>query len=156
MCIYLTSSIVLILNNRLALWLSDIIGFIKVSTLVFISITGLVCLGGHTSVADPKINFRDSFAGTTSNGNGLANALVKITFAYSGYQNAFNVMNEIKNPVKTIKKSAPLSLLIVAILYILCNIAYFAAGKCWTSCSVMQSRKMSCSSLCTSLTSLFF
>ncbi|KAK7709098.1 hypothetical protein SLS57_008824 [Botryosphaeria dothidea] len=124
---YTLAVVLLILNNRLALWLSDIIGFIKVSTLVFISITGLVCLGGHTSVADPKINFRDSFAGTTSNGNGLANALVKITFAYSGYQNAFNVMNEIKNPVKTIKKSAPLSLLIVAILYILCNIAYFAA-----------------------------
>lgn len=124
---YTLAVVLLILNNRLALWLSDIIGFIKVSTLVFISITGLVCLGGHTSVADPKINFRDSFAGTTSNGNGLANALVKITFAYSGYQNAFNVMNEIKNPVKTIKKSAPLSLFIVAILYILCNIAYFAA-----------------------------
>ncbi|KAF4302706.1 Amino acid/polyamine transporter I [Botryosphaeria dothidea] len=124
---YTLAVVLLILNNRLALWLSDVIGFIKVSTLVFISITGLVCLGGHTSVADPKINFRDSFAGTTSNGNGLANALVKITFAYSGYQNAFNVMNEIKNPVKTIKKSAPLSLLIVAILYILCNIAYFAA-----------------------------
>lgn len=94
-----------------------------------ISITGLVCLGGNTSVADPKMNFRNSFEGTTGNGNGLANALVKITFAYSGYQNAFNVMNEIKNPVKTIKKSAPASLLIVAILYVLCNIAYFAAGK---------------------------
>ncbi|OJD31604.1 high-affinity methionine permease [Diplodia corticola] len=124
---YTLAVILLIANNRLALWLSDIIGLIKVATLVFISITGLVCLGGHTSVADPTINFHDAFAGTTGNGNGLANALVKITFAYSGYQNAFNVMNEIKNPVKTIKKSAPLSLLIVAILYMLCNVAYFAA-----------------------------
>ncbi|KAL1626628.1 hypothetical protein SLS54_002790 [Diplodia seriata] len=124
---YTLAVILLIANNKLALWLSDIIGFIKVATLVFISITGLVCLGGHTSVADPNMNFRDAFAGTTSNGNGLANALVKITFAYSGYQNAFNVMNEIKNPVKTIRRSAPLSLFIVAVLYILCNVAYFAA-----------------------------
>ncbi|KKY20643.1 putative high affinity methionine permease [Diplodia seriata] len=124
---YTLAVILLIANNKLALWLSDIIGIIKVATLVFISITGLVCLGGHTSVADPNMNFRDAFAGTTSNGNGLANALVKITFAYSGYQNAFNVMNEIKNPVKTIRRSAPLSLLIVAVLYILCNVAYFAA-----------------------------
>ena len=38
-------------------------------------------------------------------------------------------MNEVKNPVRTIKKSAPASLFIVAVLYILCNIAYFAAGK---------------------------
>ncbi|KAL1642071.1 hypothetical protein SLS58_005659 [Diplodia intermedia] len=124
---YTLAVILLIANNKLALWLSDIIGFIKVATLVFISITGLVCLGGHTSVADPNMNFRDAFAGTTSNGNGLANALVKITFAYSGYQNAFNVMNEIKDPVRTIRRSAPLSLLIVAVLYMLCNVAYFAA-----------------------------
>ncbi|KAL1623927.1 hypothetical protein SLS56_008051 [Neofusicoccum ribis] len=124
---YTLAVILLIANNRLSLWLSDIIGFIKVATLVFISITGLVILGGNTKIADPKANFHNAFEGTTGNGYGLANALVKITFAYSGYQNAFNVMNEIKDPVKTIKKSAPISLLIVAILYVLCNVAYFAA-----------------------------
>ena len=53
-------------------------------------------LGGHTSVADPTANFRNSFAGTTGNGNGIANALVKVNFAYSGYTNAFNVVNETK------------------------------------------------------------
>ena len=47
---------------------------------------------------DPHANFRDAFAGTTGNGNGIANALVKINFAYSGYQNAFNVVNETKVP----------------------------------------------------------
>lgn len=61
-----------------------------------ISITGLVVLGGNTSVPDPGANFRDVFAGTTSDANGLINALVKITFSYQGYQNCFNVMNEIK------------------------------------------------------------
>ena len=92
-----------------------------------ISITGLVVLGGNTSIADPGANFRDSFAGTTGDANGLVNALVRITFSYQGFQNCFNVMNEIKDPVKTIKRSAPLSLLLVAILYMLCNVAYFAA-----------------------------
>ena len=61
-----------------------------------ISITGLVVLGGNTSVPDPGANFRDVFAGTTNDANGLINALVKITFSYQGYQNCFNVMNEIK------------------------------------------------------------
>lgn len=36
-------------------------------------------------------------------------------------------MGEIKDPVKTVKRSAPASLVLVAILYILCNVAYFAA-----------------------------
>ena len=61
-----------------------------------ITITGWVVLGGHTRVEDPHVNFRNSFAGTTSNGNGIANALVKINFAYAGYTNAFNVVNETK------------------------------------------------------------
>lgn len=61
-----------------------------------ISITGLVVLGGNTSIADPNANFRDAFAGTRSDANGLVNALVRITFSYQGFQNCFNVMNEIK------------------------------------------------------------
>jgi hypothetical protein len=61
-----------------------------------ISITGLVVLGGNTSIADPGANFRDAFAGTSTDANGLINALVRITFSYHGFQNCFNVMNEIK------------------------------------------------------------
>lgn len=94
-----------------------------------ISITGFVVLGGGTRVADPTANFRDPFAGSSSNGYNLANALVNITFAYQGYENAFNVMAEVKNPIRTIKRSAPLSLGVVAVLYILCNVAYFAASE---------------------------
>lgn len=61
-----------------------------------ISITGFVILGGNTKVKDPHLNFRDSFGGTTGNGYGLSNALVKVNFAYYGYLNAFNVINEVK------------------------------------------------------------
>lgn len=53
-------------------------------------------LGGNTSIADPGANFKNAFAGTTNGANGLVNALVRITFSYQGFQNCFNVMNEIK------------------------------------------------------------
>lgn len=59
----------------------------------------------------------------------VTNALYKIIFAYTGYANAFNVVNEVKNPIKQIRKNGFISLFIVAVLYILANIAYFAAGK---------------------------
>jgi len=107
-----------------------------------ISITGFVVLGGGTRVADPKTNFRDPFAGTTTNGFNLANALVNITFSYQGYENAFNVMGEVKNPIRTIKRSAPLSLCLVAVLYILCNIAYFAASESFPSNELTLSPKV--------------
>ncbi|KAL1586007.1 hypothetical protein WHR41_04735 [Cladosporium halotolerans] len=124
---YTLAVILGISSNRLSLLFSDVVGFIKLGTLVFISITGLVVLGGNTSIADPSANFRDAFAGTSSDANGLVNALVRITFSYQGFQNCFNLMNEVKDPIKTMKKSAPISLLVVAILYMLCNVAYFAA-----------------------------
>ncbi|KAM6504345.1 high affinity methionine permease, partial [Amanita muscaria] len=117
------------LNTKWSLRLSNLLGLVKLLTLVFVSITGLVVLGGHTAVKDPHANFRNAFAGTSQSVNGIANALVKVNFAYSGYENAFNVLNEVKNPVKTMKRYAPLSLTIVFVLYFMCNIAYFAAGK---------------------------
>ncbi|TFK40147.1 high affinity methionine permease [Crucibulum laeve] len=119
--------LICIASTKWSLRLSNAIGIVKVLTLIFISITGLVVLGGHTRVEDPRGNFRDSFAGTTSNGNGLATALVKVNFAYAGFENAFNVVNEVKNPVKTMKRYAPISLTIVFILYMFANVAYFSA-----------------------------
>ncbi|KAL7424321.1 hypothetical protein Q5752_000003 [Cryptotrichosporon argae] len=125
---YTLAVLLVIASNRLAYWVSNVTGFIKLATLVFISITGLVVLGGHTAVADPTANFHDAFAGTTSSGYGIANALYKVTFAYAGYANCFNVTAEVKDPIKTMKWSAPLSVTVVAILYLLCNVAYFAAS----------------------------
>jgi amino acid transporter len=85
-------------------------------------------LGGHVpSIENPGHNFDDAFAGTTNNGNRLANALVSIIFSYSGYANAFNVVSEIKNPIPSLKKHGVISVMVVTILYMLCNIAYFAA-----------------------------
>ncbi|TVY73502.1 High-affinity methionine permease [Lachnellula suecica] len=124
---FITLLTVVIFSTKLSLRVSNGVGIIKVITLIFISITGLVVLGGHTKVTDPHVNFQDSFAGTAANGYGLSNALVKINFAYGGYTNAFNVVAEVNRPIRTLKRTAPASLLVVAVLYMLCNIAYFAA-----------------------------
>ncbi|KAK3949154.1 amino acid permease-domain-containing protein [Pseudoneurospora amorphoporcata] len=106
--------------------LSNGIGIIKVLTLVFVSITGLVVLGGHVStdrIPNPRLNFRDSFSGEAT-AYGVTNALYKIIFSYAGFENAFNV---VKRPVKQVRRNGFVALLIVAVLYILANVAYFAA-----------------------------
>lgn len=62
-----------------------------------IGITGLVVLGGHTSVEDPLRNFRSAFEGSSSASvYGATNAFVKVMFSYAGFENAFNVVNEVK------------------------------------------------------------
>jgi len=119
--------------------LSNGIGAVKVLTLLFVAILGFVVLGGHTKVEDPQINFRDSFAGTAT-AYGATNAVYRLVFSYGGFENAFNVVNEVKNPVKQLKKHSFIALTIVAVLYMLANVAYFAAGKAKIrlSCGVLR------------------
>ena len=52
--------------------------------------------------------------------------MFKILYSYSGWQNVNYVMNDVKNPVRTLKIAGPLALGITAMLYIFANIAYFA------------------------------
>ncbi|KAF4450778.1 hypothetical protein F53441_6110 [Fusarium austroafricanum] len=125
---YTLAVICVIAHNKYSLWAVNVFGFLKIITLIFISITGFVVLGGNVShIPDPNVNFRNAFEGTTDNGNDLSTALVNIVFSYTGYANAFNVVNEVKRPIPTIKKYGFISVLLVAVLYMLCNIAYFSA-----------------------------
>ena len=49
-----------------------------------------------------------------------------VLFTYDGWQNVNYVLNEVRNPVRTLKIAGPLGLGITATLYIFANIAYFA------------------------------
>ncbi|KAK0391428.1 hypothetical protein NLU13_0928 [Sarocladium strictum] len=125
---YTVAVVAVIAHNRYSYWAINAIGALKLLLLCFIAVSGLVILGGHVPrVEDPGANFRDGFAGTTSSGYDLSQAMVNITFAFSGWQNAFSMANEIRNPVPTLKRNASVSLLVVFCLYLLCNVAYFAA-----------------------------
>lgn len=46
---------------------------------------------------DPKANFRNAFEGTSgATAYGATNALTKVWFSFAGYENAFNVVNEVR------------------------------------------------------------
>ncbi|EXK28795.1 hypothetical protein FOXG_12183 [Fusarium oxysporum f. sp. lycopersici 4287] len=125
---YTLAVITVIAHNRYSLWAINIVGALKLLLLLFISISGLVILGGHFGrIENPGINFRHGFQGTTSSGYSLSQAMVNITFAFSGWQNTFSMANKIKNSIPTLKRNATASLLIFFSLYFLCNITSFAA-----------------------------
>lgn len=77
--------------------MSNAIGLVKIATLLFVIVTGFVVLGGNTKIENPTVNFQNSFHGTeAASAYGLTNALYRIIFSYGGYNNAFNVVNEVK------------------------------------------------------------
>ncbi|KAK1993376.1 high-affinity methionine permease [Colletotrichum falcatum] len=123
---FTAATLVVALNNAFAYRVSNGVGAVKLATLVFVSVTGLAVLGGRTGVPAPRANFKDPFEGEAT-AYGLTNALYRIIFSYSGYENAFNVVNEVKDPVRQIRKNGWIALSIVTVLYLLANMAYFAA-----------------------------
>ncbi|KAG6321604.1 hypothetical protein E4U44_004816 [Claviceps purpurea] len=125
---YTLAVLCVIVHNKFSMWAANVFGMLKIITLIFISITGLVVLGGHAPrVPHPGANFRNAFEGTTNNGNDLSSALVSIVFTYTGFSNAFNMVNEIKDPIPSLKRHGLSSVVGVSVLFVLCNVAYFSA-----------------------------
>ncbi|KAH8657817.1 amino acid permease-domain-containing protein [Xylariales sp. PMI_506] len=123
---YTVAFLAVAFHTKYSYYLSNAIGAVKLVTLIFIAITGLVVLGGHSKVEDPTANFKNAFEGAPT-AYGLTNALYRIIFSYAGYYNSFNVVNEIKNPIKQIKRNTTISILLITVLYVLAHIAYLAA-----------------------------
>ena len=82
--VYTMAVLIVLFNTRFSYLASNTIGTIKVITLLFIAITGLVVLGGHTKVEHPTANFHHAFEGDATV-YGLTNALIKIIFACMRY-----------------------------------------------------------------------
>ncbi|EYE90265.1 high affinity methionine permease [Aspergillus ruber CBS 135680] len=125
---YSLAILTLVFNTKYAYWFSNAVGIVKICTLLFVIVTGFVVLGGHTKVENPKANFQDVWSGSsTASAYGFTIALYRIIFSYGGYNNAFNVANEVKNPVRSLKIYATAALTTVYMLYMFANIAFFAA-----------------------------
>ncbi|KAI1446023.1 amino acid transporter [Annulohypoxylon stygium] len=123
------------LHSTLPKWglrLVNILGIFKVVILVFIVFSGFAAISGRLLVPPPG-NFHDAFAiGETENyggqgAYGYATALLQIIYSYKGWENANYVLGELKNPRKTLSIAAPIAIGGVTILYVLANVAYFAA-----------------------------
>jgi len=112
--------------------LFNVLGVFKVFVLLFIVFSGFAALGGHLKIESPN-NFENSFAIESGEGYGgggayaYSNALLNIVYSYKGWENANYVLSEIKNPKRTLTIAAPLAIGGVTILYVLANVAYFAA-----------------------------
>ncbi|KAI0330740.1 amino acid transporter [Cubamyces sp. BRFM 1775] len=116
------------LTPRLGVWVMNGLSVFKIVILLFVVISGWVVLSGHTRVQDPHANFRNAFAGSSNSSNDYATATFKVLNAYAGWSNVNYVLNNVKNPVRTLKIAGPLGLGICAVLYLLANISYFAAA----------------------------
>lgn len=122
---------------KLGIWVSNVLGTFKLVVLVVIVLTGFAALGGRLKVPKPH-NFSTfhgpgtacelpAYAKSTAAAN-YAIAILQVSFSYSGWETANYVLKEVRNAPRTLKRSAPTAVFTITVLYILANIAYFAAS----------------------------
>lgn len=104
----------------------NLLGSFKVAVLLVIAFAGFAALAGHTK-APVENNFVNAFAGSRNDIYGIASCIYNAVWSYVGYSNAMYSIGEVKNPVRTMKIAGPLAIGVIAVIYLLVQIAYFAA-----------------------------
>ena len=114
----------IILNNSFAV--------VKVLILLLIIIFGFMraagyTFGGHANPAThPTHNFdlNKSFKGDGQNAPSFADSLLFIVYTFSGFEQPFYVLSEVRAPRRRFPKYTLTAMLIASLLFLLVNIAY--------------------------------
>ncbi|KAG4274596.1 hypothetical protein FPRO04_09263 [Fusarium proliferatum] len=109
--------------------IQDVLGWIKIGIIVFMILSGfyVVIFRPDTSTAPltHQLAWEHLWEETSWNWGVIATSLFKVFYSFAGLDNAANVMNEVKQPVRTLRSVALTALGTACGLYMLVNIAYF-------------------------------
>ena len=108
---------------RTGVWIQNALGWLKIGLTIFMIITGFVVLFRKHQPEPILDNF---WTDSNWEWNTLSTTLFKVLYSFAGLENVNNVMNEVKNPIRTIKTVGPAALISTLILYLLINWAYLA------------------------------
>ncbi|KAM3509033.1 hypothetical protein MY10362_000822 [Beauveria mimosiformis] len=127
-----------LLTPRFGIKLQDFLGWVKIGIVVFMILCGVyvvvfqpdtgVPLGSSSSSSsssESQLTWDRLWQGSNWNWGVLCTSLFKVFYSYSGLENISNVLNEVKDPVRTLRSVTRTALVTACIMYFLINIAYF-------------------------------
>jgi amino acid transporter len=120
---------------KLGLRMINVLGVIKLIIIGTIILAGIASAVTHLDVSTSSIkqtstfneNFTGMFQGTSMQPYAYATALLKALYCFRGYNTANQVLGEVRRPVQTLRRAAPIALSLASAAYILTNIAYLCA-----------------------------
>lgn len=108
----------------------DFFGWLKMGIAGFMVLSGLYVVILRQNVEDIQAKPNGNLAweslweGSVWNWSVVTTALFKVFYSYAGLDNVVNVMNEVKNPVRTLKSVSLTALATSCAMYVLINVAY--------------------------------
>jgi len=110
--------------------IQNFLGWVKVGLVLFMALTGIYVVLFRVDTGDVRSSSSHlSWDGLWKDSNfgwgTLSTAIFKVSYSYAGLGNLNNVLNEVKDPVRTLKTVAPAALITSCLLYLLVNFAYF-------------------------------
>lgn len=114
----------------------NILGWIKVILICFMALSGIYVIlfrqsretewnGLLVTGSANAFSWDELWKDSDWSWNTLSTSLFKVFYSYAGLNNVNNVMNEVKDPIRTIRFVCPAALITACILYLLANISYF-------------------------------
>ena len=121
--------------RKTGILIQNALGWVKIFLITTISLTGIWVLllqfVGDTINTSPgaapiqAVSWDNLWEGSNWSWSLLSTSLFKVIYSYAGLSNINNVLNEVHNPVQTIKTVCPAALITAGSLYMLANLSYF-------------------------------
>ncbi|KAI3615671.1 high affinity methionine permease [Moniliophthora roreri] len=133
---FLCLTFIIIIHGAFMKWglrLQNTLGLFKLVILSAIALCGFLSLAGIPAFAvkreyDQPDNFRwgKFWEGTRTDANAFVSGLYNVIWSFVGYSTANYALSEVRDPVRTLKRAAPLAMTVVTAIYLFINIGYFA------------------------------
>jgi amino acid transporter len=108
--------------------IQNVLGWVKIGIIVFMILSGfyVVVIRPDTSAAPTgQLAWEHLWDDSSWSWGVIATSLFKVFYSFAGLDNAANVMNEVKQPVRTLRSVALTALVTACGMYLLINVAYF-------------------------------
>lgn len=118
---------------RTGIMAQNVLGWIKIGLVVVMTLaSGAVVITGYRPGEAERLDayrfpstWDGLWEGSVWNWGVISTALFKVFYSYAGLQNVNTVLNEVRDPVRTLRSAAPTALATACLLYLLINLAYF-------------------------------
>ncbi|KAK7464132.1 hypothetical protein VKT23_006295 [Stygiomarasmius scandens] len=131
---FLCLTFVLIMHGvflKAGLKLQNTLGLFKLFILSAVALSGIFCLLGILEVREDyekpdNLRWEKMWEGSRFEANAFITGLYNVIWSFVGYQTANYALSEIRDPVRTIKRAAPIAMGGVTVVYLLVNLAYYS------------------------------